>query len=108
MLGLKFSVPGAAVGGLFDDQRGAGFQRKGGLAQPVFETISRLGSACLPPKGLSLFRVLWVDGGALRRHWLCHQTPGDRAAISSFWSFDRSSAVMAGFSRFGGRSSAGR
>jgi hypothetical protein len=31
-----------------------------------------------------------------------------RAAISSFWSFNRSSGVMTGFSRCGGRSSTGR
>jgi hypothetical protein len=40
--------------------------RKGGLGQVVFETMSGPGNACLPPRGLSLFRVLWVDGGAQR------------------------------------------
>ena len=30
-------------------------QRKAGLAQPVFETISRPGNACLPPKGAFAF-----------------------------------------------------
>jgi hypothetical protein len=29
-----------------------------------------------------LFRVLWVEGGALRPLWLYHQTPDDRARRS--------------------------
>jgi hypothetical protein len=52
-------------------------QRTGGLAQPVFP-----GNSCLPSKGgLSLFRVLWVEGGARRRLRLYHQTPVGRGSI---------------------------
>jgi hypothetical protein len=47
-----------------------------------------------------------------RGHLLSCSLPSDawrsRAAISSFWSFNRSSGVMTGFSRGGGRTSTGR
>ena len=38
--------------------------------------------ACPPPRGPSLFRVLWVEGDAQRPLWLYHQAPGDRARRS--------------------------
>src|SRR5450631_2736734 len=34
------------------------------------------------PRELSLFRVLWVEGGAQRPLWLYHQATGDRARRS--------------------------
>jgi hypothetical protein len=58
---------------------------------------------------LSPRHLYWgFTGSASGAPWALPASWRLRAAINSFWSFDRSSDVVAGFSRAGGRTSTGR